>query len=367
MELKPTVLIVDDNKNNLFLLQEYLKSSDFNIITAVSGASGLDIISTEKPDLILLDILMPEMNGFDLLKIIQKQGIDIPVIFVSALDSIENIEMGIDAGAIDYITKPVVRKTFIARVRCHLERLKLRNSFYDLLELQEKIKSEQNEFIGIAAHDLKNPIFSIQMLAKILYDEDTLTEEEIKEFSGDILESSEKMLNVINNVLDISKIENGRKEFTFEVADFTELLKSVINTYKLKAAVKDIEIESELKEGLTVNVDRNALIQVFDNLVSNAVKYSPIGGNVRISTLIKEANAVISVKDNGQGLTEDDKKKLFGKFAKLSAKPTNGESSSGLGLSIAKSYVDAMNGRIWCESEHGKGAEFFVSIPLVTQ
>jgi two-component system sensor histidine kinase/response regulator len=367
MELKPTVLIVDDNKNNLFLLKEYLKSSDFNILTAGSGKAGLELINSENPDLILLDILMPGMNGFELLKIIRERGIDIPVIFVSALDTIENIEKGIDAGAVDYITKPVIRKTFIARVRCHIERLKLRNSFFDLLELQEKIRNEQNEFIGIAAHDLKNPVFSIQMLAKILNDEETLTEEEIKEFSGDILESSEKMLNVINNVLDISKIENGKKEFTYEIADFSELLKSVISSYELKAATKDIELQSDLSEGLTVNVDRNALIQVFDNLVSNALKYSPIGGNVRISTRIDSGNALISVRDYGEGLTDDDKKKLFGKFAKLSAKPTNGESSSGLGLSIAKSYVDAMKGRIWCESEHGKGAEFFVSIPLVTQ
>lgn len=257
---------------------------------------------------------------------------------------------------------------------------------YELAELNR----EKNEILGIVAHDLKNPVSNIRMLSKLLRDDaETLTKSEIVEFSGDIYTVSERMFELITTLLDVSAIEQGTLRFNFSVFEIASLAENVVNNYKGRAQAKEITLHFEQNQNteglerytLVAYADKNATLQILDNLLSNAVKYSPYGNNVwvrvlddyeallndstpRGSLLAPSQEYVrIEIQDEGPGLTEEDKEKLFGKFTRLSAKPTGGEHSTGLGLSIVKKMVEGMSGKVWVESEYGKGATFVVLLP----
>jgi signal transduction histidine kinase/ligand-binding sensor domain-containing protein len=233
-----------------------------------------------------------------------------------------------------------------------------------------ELNKDKNEIMGIVAHDLKNPLSNIKMLAKLMNQEaPTLSAPEIQEFSTDIQTASERMFDLITNLLNVNAIEQGGVKLHPVELDFYGLVETVIHDYKPSAESKQIHLLLDNKvagDGYAiVYADRNATFQVVDNIISNAIKYSPHGKDVFVCLANGETphRVRVSVRDEGPGLSDEDKKKLFGKFARLSAQPTGGEDSTGLGLSIVKKLVEAMNGRVWCESEVGRGATFFVDLP----
>ena len=237
-----------------------------------------------------------------------------------------------------------------------------------LNESLRELNNEKNEFLGIVAHDLKNPLSNISMLAKVLHEEaNTLAPVEVKEFSGDIQTTSKRMFDLITNLLDVNAIENKAVRLTPIPFDLMEVAQYVASDYRGRAEAKQISMHVEIPPDNTmVFADKSSTLQILDNLVSNAIKYSPPEKRIFIR-VSKHDNAVLfEIQDEGQGLTESDKQKLFVKFARLSAQPTGGEHSTGLGLSIAKKLAEAMNGDIWCESEAGKGAKFVVKLPAVS-
>ncbi len=226
-----------------------------------------------------------------------------------------------------------------------------------------ELDAEKNDFLGIASHDLKNPLSSILMIANFL-EEDTeeLSVEQIREFASDIRVSSQRMLNLVIDLLDINRIEEGTVLSSISVFSINDYIQGVVDIHKSSAKQKKITLTATTIPVL-VQGDPSAFAQVLDNLISNAIKFSLADTTVDINTEITPENFVrISVKDQGPGLTEDDMSKLFVKFQRLSAKPTGNENSTGLGLSIAKKLIENMNGRIWCESEKGMGAVFFVEL-----
>ncbi len=246
-------------------------------------------------------------------------------------------------------------------------------------ELAEANKLK-NEFLAIAAHDLKNPLQTVMGFASLLSEEETQPDE-AKEMANIITRSSQRMYKLITDLLEVAAQEAGKTQLEKSFVNLSELLTSVVeeNLPNAKAKAQTLHLETEPQ--LLVEVDSMKIRQVFDNLISNAIKYSPHGKNITVScqrrihnaigangTIVPTAYVQVAIKDEGQGLSEDDMKNLFGKFKRLSAKPTGGESSTGLGLSIAKQLVELHGGRIWAESEgKGKGATFFVELPVSSQ
>lgn len=251
----------------------------------------------------------------------------------------------------------------------------------------EDLNREKNEFLGIAAHDLKNPLSSITMSASIVLSyRNKITEEQLQDRLQTILSTSARMMEIIKNLLDVNAIETGQFAFTIENLDVNEIARQILSEYHDRASAKSIQLFYENNALQTfVMGDKTALTEVLENLISNALKYSPSNTCVYVQisntqstmtpmtndqltndqlTNTSTPNVRISVRDEGPGLSDDDKKKLFGKFARLSARPTGGEDSTGLGLSIVKKMVEAMHGRVWCESELGKGAKFMVELPV---
>jgi signal transduction histidine kinase len=229
----------------------------------------------------------------------------------------------------------------------------------------EEANTEKNEIMGIVAHDLKSPLSGIQGLAELLAAGGVAEAEQVKEVGLQMFRSTERMFSLITNLLSLNTIEAGQMPIRITTVALNPIVESFVEIYANQAATKDITIMAEIPSALLFGlVDELAFRQVLDNLISNAVKYSPYGKNVYVRLKADNNLIRLEVQDEGPGISEDDMQKLFGKFARLSARPTGGEHSTGLGLSIVKKMVESMNGKVWCESELGNGATFIVELPM---
>ena len=359
-QFKSRILVVDDISKNLQVVGTILRNEGYHVMPATSGLQALERVSAQPPDLILLDLMMPEMDGLEVCSRLKAEPLtrQIPVIFLAASNEMDHLMKGFEAGAVDYITKPFNAPELLARVRTHLE---LKHARERLREMNE----EKNEFMGIAAHDLRNPLSAIQGYAEmIIEDAQSLAHRDLEGNGQRIREAAKRMTEMVQNFLDANRIERGELKLNMAISDLSPLLQSVLETQSPHATAKGQMIQLELPPTPTLALaDVSITLQVFENLVSNAVKYSPPGKKIFVRLKAEAGVVRFEVEDQGPGLSKEDQKKLFGKFARLSAKPTGGEHSTGLGLSIVKRLVEAMNGKVWCESELGMGAKFIVTIP----
>jgi signal transduction histidine kinase/ligand-binding sensor domain-containing protein len=238
-------------------------------------------------------------------------------------------------------------------------------------ELREKnsaltqLNSEKNDFMGIAAHDLKNPLGAIRGFAEMLEEDAAdMPQEEVVGTAGKIKKSANLMFDLVSNLLDVNRIEQGKMDLTLAPCDLWDTVRQAVEGYRQRALAKQIELHfDENNRPPLVVADANQLVQIMDNLVSNAVKYSPRAKNIWVKVYQVDSHVRAEVRDEGPGISAEDQKRLFGKFARLSARPTGGEHSTGLGLAIVKRLVESMKGEVWCESRPGEGATFIVELP----
>jgi len=358
---KNLILVIDDNETNIGVLIDTLKTQGFETITARNGAMGIRRAKFSKPDLILLDIKMPEMDGYEVCERLKadEQTRNIPIIFISALSETFDKIKAFAVGGVDYVTKPFQEDEVLARVKTHL-----------MLQAQQKqllqLNQDKNEFFGIATHDLKNPLSAIlggtEMIEKSIKAEQFASKTKVIDYANLINNSATNMFNIIKNLLDVNAIDSGKIPVFIENSEILSVLRKIVFEYSQKAKCKDISLEfSPVNREYFAYVDINKVRQILDNLVSNAVKYSPFGKKVYIRIFTTEnATVCCEIQDEGQGLSQEEQKKLFQKFSRLTPQPTNHENSTGLGLFIVKKLVTAMGGKVWCESELGKGSKFVV-------
>jgi signal transduction histidine kinase len=364
-----TLLIVDDNPENISVLFEFLLEHGFEILVAEDGEDAIQTAQREHPGLILLDVMMPKIDGFETCRRLKNMTDtkDIPVIFMTALSDLENKVRGFEVGAVDYVTKPFQQEEVVARINTHLTLRRLQ------LELEQKnqhlidINNEKNELLGIAAHDLKNPLAAIQGTADFLKSElDQLEREAVITMLTNIHVSAKHMFELISNLLDVSRIEAGKISLLLKKTDIKQLAREMTYIYKERAIAKNINLLLQADNShYLAYLDEDITRQVLDNLISNAVKYSPPGKNVTI--IMKNDGNMVSclIQDEGVGLSQQDQQKLFGKFTRLTPRPTGTENSTGLGLYIVKKLTEAMKGKVWCESELGRGSKFIVEFPMM--
>jgi signal transduction histidine kinase len=363
-----TILIVDDTAENISILYELLDNYDYSVLVAESGENALAIVAQETPDLILLDVMMPGIDGFETCRQLKRHqhSADIPVIFMTALVDTPNKLKGFELGAVDYITKPFDHEEVLARVSTHLTIDRLQKALHKQNQELKQLNQEKNEFLSIAAHDLKNPLSGIMGLTDLLNMDKSKLSVEHQQYLQMIRTSAENMFALIQKLLDANRIESGRLEVHLSPQHIVPLLDRIVMMMKKQVAAKQLNMHWQPPgEQMMVVVDGNLIYQVFENLVSNAIKYSPTGKNIYLNLEKNADKARFSVRDEGQGMTEEDMRQLFGKFKRLSAQPTAKEHSTGLGLFIVKKLVMEMNGQVWCESTYGEGATFFVEFPLV--
>jgi len=358
------ILVVDDVQQNIQVVGTMLREAGYSIMPATSGAAALQRVQKKLPDLILLDLMMPEMDGLEVCRRLKADPATqpLPIIFLTASNEMSHLVQGLEAGAVDYVTKPFNPPELLARVRTHLELKHARDTIIRYSRELSRLNDEKNEFMGIAAHDLRSPLNAIQGYAEMVLEDAALGGENAG-LVHQIHDASRRMVEMVQNLLDANRIERGEMRLNLAPAELTALVAGVVEGQRPRATAKQqtLELEHDLAP-VTVTVDAGVMVQVVENLVSNAVKYSPPGKRIQVR-LRRTGSAVrCEVQDEGPGLSAEDQQKLFGKFARLTAKPTGGEQSTGLGLSIVKKLVEAMHGRVWCESEPGRGATFLVEL-----
>ncbi len=260
----------------------------------------------------------------------------------------------------EILSQQIVLEKQSAEIQDANEELKIKNIAL------ENLNDEKDLFLGIAAHDLKNPLTSIIIDATTvkLYQEKNKTEE-INRKMDEIESTAKRMKDIVTKLLDLNSIESRKLNLVMSQFDLVVLLKVITEEYKKQAEAKGIKLYfNSYLNSLQITSDKNVIAQIIDNLISNAIKFSDHGKNVFIEILRDNQKSIISIKDEGPGFKEGEKNNLFKRFAKFSAKPTGGENSTGLGLSIAKTLVEMLNGNIWCESESKSGSKFFIELPI---
>jgi two-component system, sensor histidine kinase and response regulator len=366
----PTLLIVDDEPSARQLLNAYLSRRGFQIIEAGTGEQALDAMRGERiPDLVLLDVMMPYVDGLEVLQNIRGrfQPAELPVILLTARGDKDDIVRGLELGANDYITKPVEVAELAARVRNLVRTKRLleqnRMSYERLQELDEL----KDKFLQIAAHDLKSPLGTIMMGLQIL--EDAMPEispalPEIDRVIGMMTYSTGVMESIINDYLDLQMIKTGRLELDMQTVSLNSQITTVVNQLRHYAESKEIRLEAELDPTMgSCPGDPERLAQVINNLVNNAIKFSPRGASVIARTLHRDGKVRVEVADSGPGIADHEIPLLFNEFTRLKNRPTGGEKSSGVGLAISRYLMNAHGGSLGVESTVGQGSTFWFELP----
>ncbi len=355
---KHYVLIVEDDPVNIEILKELLESN-YLLLIAETAQKALQFFDDHDrlPDIVLLDVVLPDADGVGLcLNLKSREALQhIPIIIVTTLENQEDKIRALEAGANDYLNKPIDKDELLLKIKNHLL---IREQF---LRIQEQNK-EINRYIEVIVHDLKTPLSIILGYSDLIQMESR--EQLVLDYIDQLKISCRRMLHSIDEMLNVNCIEAS--DFNLQIGrfDVIQRLRELLPDWKVLGGTKRIQVNLQLPDTLPLAIgDRDKFKDVMENLVENAVKYSHAGTGIQVAAEKKGEHITIRVKDRGLGLTEEDKQKVFTKFQKLSAKPTAGETSTGLGLSIVKRMVELMGGEVGVSSQgKNKGAEFWFSL-----
>jgi DNA-binding response OmpR family regulator len=386
-----TILIVDDSPSIAGFTQKILEENNYNVVLASSGEEALEIISKNEFDIILLDIVMPGIGGFLTCKKLKENSKTkhIPVIFLSSLDKSEDKIKAFSYGGTDYIPKPVNPKELLVRINTHLSNSFMQNELkrindslenrvkHRTSELQEsnnklsiaKQKAEEahelkSSFLQNLSHEIRTPLNGIMGFSQLLKIKD-LADDVKNSYVDTIYQSSEKLLYIINNIIDLSKIETKQIEIQKGETSLSEIANEIYYSFKSFAANKKLSFEMTSDENNTkIITDKEKTVLILSHLIDNAIKFTAEG---RISFGFKLNSKAFEfyVEDTGIGIDEDKMDRVFATFSQEENSMARSYEGLGLGLSISKQYVELMGGKIGVDSEKSKGSKFWFSIPYI--
>ncbi len=410
MEIKPKILLVDDKIENLVALERVLANLNAGFVRAVSGNEALTRILEDDFALVLMDVQMPGMDGFETVELMRmdQRSRGIAVIFISAIyrDEYHQIK-GIEAGAVDFITKPFVPQMLYGKVRTFLDLYNYRSSLeeevdrrmraeaaiqeqYEEIEVHaheleaandelqaacaklQELDRMKDSLLSTVSHELRTPLTSIKSFAEILRDYSP-GEDEGKEFLSIINDESDRLTRLINDFLDLAKIESDSVEWEVTTVQMPKVIQTSIHAsealFKKMGLSVDVDLETDLPDVLG---DSDRLVQVLTNLLSNAAKFTSEGGKISVmAETIRQGDSAsggdmvkVDVSDTGIGIAPEDREIVFEKFTQVGDTLTDKPMGTGLGLPICKEIVEHYGGRIWVESEPDKGSTFSVLLPI---
>jgi signal transduction histidine kinase len=353
------VLVVDDQIKNIQIVGTILTREGYEVIPATSGAQALQRISARFPDVVLLDVVMPEMDGFEVCRLLHErpETASLPVIFVSAANDTDTIVRGLEAGGVDYMTKPFNKSELLARVRTHVDLQRAR-------ETTARFLREKEQLVSMVAHDLKNPLAAIRFSAQALTDAPA---HKVSQVADLISATCDQMLGFIDRFLTTRAREAEHERLT-NSSFGTEEIEEMLEAWQATAKRKDITLSVQFPaRPFQASGDMFTVRQILDNLMSNAIKFSPLGKEVKVTVSADQTHVIVTIEDEGPGFAEGDFESLFQDYTRLSARPTAGESSTGLGLAIAKRGADRMGAQLSIENRAGGvGSCVRLSLPLAT-
>lgn len=371
MEINPSeykILIVDDVMSNVLLLKVLLTNEKFAIATASNGRQALEQVEKENPDLVLLDVMMPDMSGFEVAQHLKSNPntADIPIIFLTALNSTADIVKGFQVGANDFISKPFNKEELIIRVTHQISLVAAKRLILSKTEELQRTIAGRDKLYSVIAHDLRSPMGSIKMVLNMLIL--NLPSEKIGAEMYELLtmanQTTEDVFSLLDNLLKWTKSQIGKLNVVYQDVDLVEVTDGVIEIFSMVASLKKIRIREMKPEKMMVNADIDMLKTVVRNLLSNAIKFSKENSEVLVKMEEVDGMAVVSVQDYGCGISEEGQKKLLHTDTHFSMFGTNNEEGSGLGLLLCKDFVVKNGGKLWFTSKEGEGSIFSFSIPV---
>ncbi len=371
MEINPSeykILIVDDVMSNVLLLKVLLTNEKFAIATASNGRQALEQVEKENPDLVLLDVMMPDMSGFEVAQHLKSNPntADIPIIFLTALNSTADIVKGFQVGANDFISKPFNKEELIIRVTHQISLVAAKRLILSKTEELQRTIAGRDKLYSVIAHDLRSPMGSIKMVLNMLIL--NLPSEKIGAEMYELLtmanQTTEDVFSLLDNLLKWTKSQIGKLNVVYQDVDLVEVTDGVIEIFSMVASLKKIRIREMKPEKMMVNADIDMLKTVVRNLLSNAIKFSKENSEVLVKMEEVDGMAVVSVQDYGCGISEEGQKKLLHTDTHFRTFGTNNEEGSGLGLLLCKDFVVKNGGKLWFTSKEGEGSIFSFSIPV---
>ncbi len=376
MDAKPkySIFVVDDIIENIQVISTILAQERYNLMFAENGKDALKSITAKLPDLILLDVNMPELSGFEVCTLLKSNEStkDIPIIFLTAQSQTDDIVYGLKLGAVDYITKPFHSEELLSRVRTHINLKKaqdlIKNQNQELEISNNKLldlNATKDKFFRIIAHDLKNPISQVLSFTGALEENfEEYSREEILEFVKLLGSSASKSMKLLDNLLEWARSQSGSISFRPENILLASVINENINLFIPSTQAKQITINLQIEEGLQLLADRNMLLTIIRNLISNAIKFTHQGGTITITAKNQQKNIEILVIDSGIGIPKDKLSQLFRIDSHYSTLGTDMEQGTGLGLILCKEFIGKHHGTITVESEVGQGSTFKIILPM---
>jgi len=364
------ILIVDDVLSNVLLLKVLLTNEKYNVVTAMNGTQALKMVESELPDLVLLDVMMPDISGFEVARQLkEKQAFaQIPIIFLTALNSTADIVKGFQMGANDFISKPFNKEELIIRVKHQISLIAAKRIIFNQNEELKRTIKGRDKLYSVIAHDLRSPMASIKMVLNMLMI--NLPGEKIGEEMHELLnmanQTTEELFSLLDNLLKWTKSQIGRLNVVPQDIDIVGVSAGIIEIFSMVAELKQIKINLQSPDQLEVRADIDMIKTVIRNLISNALKFSNPGSDVQVVIEEKEEQVVVSVVDHGRGIKKEDQSKLLNVDTHYSTFGTKNEEGSGLGLLLCQDFVRKNGGELWFNSEEGEGSVFSFYLPKLS-
>jgi signal transduction histidine kinase len=364
----PSILVVDDRKLNIEVIYDILEGTEYKLLSATNGKDAIDIINKEELDLVLLDLIMPDMDGFEVCRIIKsdQKNEDLPIIFITARTDIDSISKAFAVGGIDYITKPFNHEELLIRVDNHLELQRKNDIIKQKNRSLKELNKTKDKFFSIIAHDLRNPFNNIFQMVTMMNSQYSEMSEEDLARSVELLYQSAKQGNeLLENLLEWSRSQRNKMPFNPKNENLHPIVTSTINVLLSTASAKNIDLVNLVKPNDMAKVDKNMFATIIRNLISNAIKFTPHGGKVTIATLVKPDWVKITVQDTGIGISKEKINTLFDLGVNNSTRGTDNEKGTGLGLNLCKEFIDKHKGHVMVTSEENQGTKFIFTLPAI--
>jgi len=355
-----SVLVVDDGIDNLRLLSDWLGAHGYDVRAVTSGRQALQAVEHDPPDLILLDITMPEMNGYEICRRLKAtdRSKDVPVIFLTSLTATADKVRAFDAGGVDYITKPFQFDEVLARVKTHVALRRAQAALADSYSRLRALEQLRDDLVRMVVHDMGSPLqaLSINLL---------LLQGAVSEDHRDILQSAAKLAaeltQMTSDLFDVSRLEESRMPVKRAVWDLTQIARDVRAVLGAIDATRLIDVESA--GAVEVSCDGTLVRRVIENFVTNALRHTPAGGPLRISIASGEGGVRVAVHDQGPGVPPDARERIFEKFGTVEVRQESAYHSVGLGLAFCKLAIEAHGGTIGVEPGARAGSTFWFELP----
>jgi two-component system sensor histidine kinase/response regulator len=358
------ILVVDDSIQNLKLLGNMLKDWNYQIAMAKDGYEAIKLIPKVRPSLILLDIMMPDIDGYEVCERLKKsdESKDIPIIFLTAKTSNESIVKGFEVGGVDYVTKPFNKDELLMRIRTHLELKASHDKIHRQAEELEKINATKDKMFSVISHDLRAPLGGMKSMLDLIFEDKNQNREISDKALVSLKNAADHTYNLLENLLYWSRTQREKLEFEPEKLDISDLVIENVELLETMAGNKGLEIKNNVPDETYVFGDNNMLKTILRNLIFNAVKFTS-EGYIAIYAEEEDNNLKLVVEDTGVGIKKEDIEKILNTKEYYTTYGTKREKGSGLGLNLCLDFIKRNNGELFIESEPGKGSQFSFTVP----